>query len=151
MYIRIVYRQDYVIHIFVTNIMTLLFLPAQHIQSMFVRIESLVPPNGKLCELINYVCQSNIQCSLPTVGQCTTSLSVSAITGRGRFGTVLFTFPIVPVCTVYVLFLTSVHRENPLDIILLLIHLIMQILCQVSINYLLQVNAEKKQYNALIS
>ena len=33
------------------------FLPAEHIQSMFVRIESLVPPNGERCELINYFFQ----------------------------------------------------------------------------------------------
>ena len=37
--------------------MALPFLPAQHIQSMFVRTESLVLPNGKMCKLINYVCQ----------------------------------------------------------------------------------------------
>ena len=33
---------------------------------------------------------SNIQCSFPTTGQCTISLFVSAVLGRGRFGTVSF-------------------------------------------------------------
>ena len=41
--------------------MALPFLPAQHIQSTFVRIESLVPPNGKMLKLINYVCQPWIE------------------------------------------------------------------------------------------
>ena len=36
--------------------MALSFLSVQHIQSMFVRRESLVPPNGKMCQLINCVC-----------------------------------------------------------------------------------------------
>ena len=51
--------QDDLIHKFVREIimMTLPLLPAQHIQSMYVRTESLVLPNGNLCELINYVCQ----------------------------------------------------------------------------------------------
>ena len=44
---------------------------------------------------------SNIQCSLPSVGQCTASLSVSAMTDRRRFGTAPFTLPLVPDCTIY--------------------------------------------------
>ena len=48
--ILVVYREDDdVIHKFVRKIMTLPQLPAQHIQSMFLRTESLVPPNGKMC------------------------------------------------------------------------------------------------------
>ena len=30
-------------------------------ESMFVRIESIVPPNGKMCEMIDYVCQPWIE------------------------------------------------------------------------------------------
>ena len=45
-----------------SQITTLLFLPTQHIQSMFVRIESLVLPNGKMCQLITYVCKPWIVC-----------------------------------------------------------------------------------------
>ena len=70
--------------------------------------------------------------------------SVSAIIGRGGFGTVLFTLPLVPHCMVYVLFLASVYRGIPFDImfrILFLKHVITQSLCQGSINYLLQLNA----------
>ena len=49
--------------------------------------------------------------------QCTISQSVSAIVGRGSFGTVLFSLPLIPVCIVYVLFFASVHWGIPLDII----------------------------------
>ena len=39
--------------------------------------------NGEMCELTNYVYrESNIQYLFPTVGQCTTSLFVSAIIDR---------------------------------------------------------------------
>ena len=57
--IRVVYRQGDV------NF----YLPSK-IQSIFVRIESLVPPNGNKCELINYVYQPlmNIQCLVLTGG-----------------------------------------------------------------------------------
>ena len=53
----------------------------------YVRIESLVLPNGKTCVLI-YVYQPSIyiKCLFLTVGHCGTSLSVSAIIGRGHFG-----------------------------------------------------------------
>ena len=67
------------------------FLPAQHIQLMFIRIESLVPPYGKMCELIVYICQ-------PRIEQCITSLFVSAIIGQGYFGMFSFTLPLVPEC-----------------------------------------------------
>ena len=39
---------------------------------------------------------SNIQCLSPTVGQCTTSLSVSATTSWGRFDTVPYSLRLVP-------------------------------------------------------
>ena len=52
--IRVVYRQEDVVH---KDIITLPFLSANHIQSMFARIKSLVSSNGKMCKLINYVCQ----------------------------------------------------------------------------------------------
>ena len=47
--------------------MVLPFLPAQDIKSMFIGIEYLVPPNGKMSELINYVCQTwiELKCKLP--------------------------------------------------------------------------------------
>ena len=54
--IRVGYRQD-VINKFVRKIMALSFLPDQYIQSMIVRIESLLPPNGKMCEMFNCICQ----------------------------------------------------------------------------------------------
>ena len=62
--VQVVYQQDNIIHKFVRKIMVLLFLPAQIILLMFVRIESLVLPNGIMCKLINYVFQPriNIQC-----------------------------------------------------------------------------------------
>ena len=59
--IQIVYRQDKVIHKFIRRFTILPFLSAKLLQSMFVRIESLVPPNGKMCDLINYVCQPWIE------------------------------------------------------------------------------------------
>ena len=62
--------------------MTLPFLPAQHIQSMFVKIESLVPPNGKMCEFIIYVCQPWIEHYIITV-QCH---SIPRKTGGGGGG-----------------------------------------------------------------
>ena len=36
-------------------------LPAQHTQSMLVRMKYLMPPNGNMYELINHVCQSWIE------------------------------------------------------------------------------------------
>ena len=59
-----------------------------------------MPPNGKLGELINYVCQPWIEhpVFVPAVGQRTTPQSVLAIIGRGRFGTVLFSLPLVSDC-----------------------------------------------------
>ena len=85
-------------------------------QSMFVRIESLVPQNGKMCELINYVCQPWIEHPVffASVGQSTSSQSVSSILGRGRFDNV--DLPLVRDCTTQVLFFASVHRGIPLDI-----------------------------------
>ena len=79
---RVVYRQDVVIHKFVRIIMTLPFLPAQHIQSMFVRIEFLVPPNypmGKCAVLLTTSANrgSNIHYFVPIFGQCTTSVRFS--------------------------------------------------------------------------
>ena len=35
---------------FVRKIIALAFLRAQHVQSMFFKIESLVPPNGQMCD-----------------------------------------------------------------------------------------------------
>ena len=142
---RVVYRQDDIIHKFVRKIMTLPFLPAQHIQSMFVRIESLVPPNGEMCELINYVWQ-------PWIEHSFCSPLLDSVQHRSLVqpyvGGVPFSLPLVPVCTVYLLFLASVHREIPLGItgtaiysavltfllILLLKHIITQILCKGLIN-----------------
>ena len=72
---------------------------------MLIRIESLEPPaNENMCELINYVCQPWIE--HPVFGQYTASQSVSAIVGRNRFGTVLFSLPLLSDCTVFVLFLS---------------------------------------------
>ena len=72
--------------------MAIQYLSTQHTQSVFVRIESQVPPNGKMCELINYVCQLWIKHPLfPIVGQCTTSQSFLAISGHGQFNLFLFT------------------------------------------------------------
>ena len=51
----------FLIHRFVMKIMALPFLPARHIQTMFIKTESLVLPNGKICELINYICQLLIE------------------------------------------------------------------------------------------
>ena len=67
----------------VGKIMALSILPAQHIKSMFFKIESLVLPNGNMCEFVNYVCQPWIEhpVFVPTVGQCTTPQSVSDIIG----------------------------------------------------------------------
>ena len=67
--------------------MALPFLPAQHLQSMFVRIEIVMPPNGNMCEVIPTSAnrELNIQCLLPTVGQ-----SLPAIISWDRFSTVPF-------------------------------------------------------------
>ena len=79
----------------------------------------------------------------PTVGQCTAVQSVLAVLVR-------FSLPLVPVCTLYVVF--SVNSSgNPaclfLNLLLLLKHLITQILCQGSITYLLQINTKKNKIN----
>ena len=60
---------------------------------------------GNTYEFINLIANrvSNIQCLFPTVGQCTTSPSVSAMIGRSHFGTAPFTLPLVSDC-LYVLF-----------------------------------------------
>ena len=68
------------------------------------------------------------------------------IIGGSRYGTAPFTSPLVPDClygirAVY----ASGYRGIPLDIIcfiLLLKHLIMQIVCQGSINYLLFITSK---------
>ena len=77
--INIVYWQDDVILIFVRKMMTFPILPAQHIQSMFVRLESLVPPNRKNGLLVTTSASrgSNVQCLFPTFGQRTTSVCFS--------------------------------------------------------------------------
>ena len=71
--IWVVYHHDNVIHKFVMKITDLPFLPTHHIHLMFVRIESLVLPNRKMCKLIKYVCQPSSVYS--TFEQCTTSLN----------------------------------------------------------------------------
>ena len=73
--------------------MALPFLPAQHIQSMFVRIEIVMPPNGNMYEVIPTSAnrESNIQCLLPTVGQ-----SLSAIISWDHFSMVPFSLLPVP-------------------------------------------------------
>ena len=55
--IRVVYRPDDVIHKCVRKIIARPFLNAQW---MFVRIISLVPPNGEMYELINYDCNHGL-------------------------------------------------------------------------------------------
>ena len=78
--------------------MALPFLPAQHIQSTFVGIESLVPQNGKMCELINYVFQSRIEHTV-FVTHCWTMYHTTVRFSHNkavRFGTVPFTLPLVP-------------------------------------------------------
>ena len=89
--IWVVYLQD-IIHKFIQKIMALLFLPAQHILSMFVRIESLVLSNGKMCEFINYIRNQVV------VFHCWTVYitSVSAIIGWGCFGMVPLMLPPIP-------------------------------------------------------
>ena len=67
------------------------YLPNTYIQSMFVSIKSLEPPNGNISDR-----ESNLKCLFPADGQCTTSPSVSAIIGRSRFGTAPFTLPLIP-------------------------------------------------------
>ena len=96
--IQVVYRQD-IIHKFVMKIMALPFLPAHHKESMFISIESIVPPNGKMCEfnMFLYFYQPWIEHPVffPNVGQCSTSLFVSTIIGQGHFwhGSVYFVTP----------------------------------------------------------
>ena len=73
--------------------MALPFLPFQHIQSKFVRIESLVSPIGKMHKLINYICQPWIEQSV-FVPHCWTVYNIkanSAIIDYGCFGMVQFT------------------------------------------------------------
>ena len=53
--------------------------------SMFVRTETLLPPNEKMCELINYVCQPWIEHPF-----------VSVVIDWGLFDTVPFSLPPVP-------------------------------------------------------
>ena len=72
-------------------------------------------------------CGSNIQCLFPTVGQCTTSPSVSAVIGRGRFCMVPFLPTPVPDCVHGILYV--IYFFN-----FMLKHLITQMLCQGSIN-----------------
>ena len=69
---------------------------------------------------------------------------VSAIIGLGRFGTVpLLCHSFLTVSTLYVHFLSSVHRGISLEIIcFIIIETIMQILSQGSINYLLFVTSK---------
>ena len=69
--------------------MALLFLPSQHIQSMFFRTDCLLASNGNMCKFINLSAsrESNIQCLLPAVGQSTTPQAVSAMLGLGSVST----------------------------------------------------------------
>ena len=125
--------------------MALPFLSAQHKQSMFVRIEPLVPPNGKMYQLINSVCLPWIEhpVFVPTVGQCTTRHSVHAIIGGGRF--VSFSLSPVP-DRLYVLFVVTFHRGILLGIISYCIVETLNYanIMSVIIYYLLQINAKKK-------
>ena len=131
----------------VVVVVVVVVVVAQHILSMFLRIESLVPPNGKMLKLINYVC-------LPWI-----ELPVYHITlpfghyrsgevggGGGLWGTVPFTLPFV-LDSLYdirvVVSGSSSGNVSTLLFILLLKHLITQILCQGSIIHLLQVNTNK--------
>ena len=91
-------------------------------------------------------------CLLPSVGPCTTSLSVSVIINRdsGVFGTVPFTLPRLSGCTVYVLFLAPFVVESLLTLfkkiglyIFVAETLNYVLLYPGSINYLIQVNAKK--------
>ena len=92
-----------------------------------------MPTNGKMCKLIDFVCQLWVKHQ--TVLDSTPSQSISAIIGRECVGKVPFSLPVVSDCTVTVtvnvLFLASIHRGIPLDIIILFLkYLIMQILHQ---------------------
>ena len=100
--IRVVYRQDDVIHKFVWKIMAFPFLHAQHIQSTFVRIESLVQPNGEMCELINYVCQPCIEHPV-FVTHCWTVYNITVRFSHNRSG------PFCTVNTEYMLPLALFH------------------------------------------
>ena len=87
----------------------------------FVRIESLVLPNGKTCELIYvYVDLLVYQVFVP---HCWTLWHIAVRFSNNRSGQFWTRFRLLchsfmTVCTVHVLFLASVHRGIPLDIIL---------------------------------
>ena len=66
-------------------IMVLSFLSAQNIQSMFIRIESLVPPNRKMCELITYICSPGIDHPM-FVPHCWTVYNITVHLSRNRLG-----------------------------------------------------------------
>ena len=78
-------QQDDAIHKFVRKIIVLPFLPAQHIQSMFVRIKYLVPRNVKICEFINYVCQPWIE-HLVFVSHCWTVYNIKVCFSHNSLG-----------------------------------------------------------------
>ena len=61
------------------------YIPAQHIQSMFDSIESLVLPNGKMCELINCVCQPWIEHPV-FVTHCMTVYNITVSFSHDRLG-----------------------------------------------------------------
>ena len=86
----------------------------------------------------------------PLLAQCTTSQSVSAIIGWDNFVQVPFALTLDPDYLYDIR--ASVHRGIPFCIIFqnnLLKHLITQILCQGSINYLLRVNTKKSKNKQL--
>ena len=104
------------------KITVLPFLSAQHIQSMFVRIEPLVPPRRNLGELITYVCQPWIE--HPMFGPHCWSVYNSTVRFshyRSEFFVVFLhvsVYFITPtVCTIYILLLSSDRWGIPLDII----------------------------------
>ena len=94
-------------------------------------------------------CMLYVNTNNNTFGQGEWLQSDSVLIGCGRFTTVLFSLQSVPD---FVYGIRAVHRVIlvTLFVILLIILLITQILCQGSINYLLQLNA-KNLNNAVYS
>ena len=132
-FLLVVYRHDDVIHRFVWNIMSLLFLPAHNIQPIFIGTETLVPPNWKMSKLINYVCQPWIEHPV-FVPRCWTVCNITVRFNHNRMGTfwhgsvflyhsflnnLFYGIRVVKHSFIhsYVLFLASVHRGIYLHII----------------------------------
>ena len=93
-----------------------------------------------MCELIDYICQLWIEhlMFVPTVGQYTTSLSLSYLLRVVLTRFRLLSHSFLTVCT---------GNPSTLFLYLLLTHLTTQILCQRTINCLLYIICKKKELN----